>query len=151
MRISGMRTSMAVLGVLALASTVACGGLRIGGGGSSSVFEIRTNRDEYNRGSTGEVTVRNRSDDRVQYNLCQRRLERRVDRNWITAFEWPTAGGACTTEFRELRGGQSVNTLFEIPTGIPTGTYRIHFPGLLDDKGSPVTGDRASTTAFEVR
>ena len=151
MNVSGMRISIAALGMLAVFSTGACGGLRIGGGGDSSAFEIRTNRDQYNRGSTGEVTVRNRSDDRVQYNLCQRRLERRVDRNWITAFEWPTAGGSCTTEFRELRGGQSVNSLFEIPTGIPTGTYRISFPGLLDDEGRPVTGDRAATASFEVR
>lgn len=147
-----IRASFALLGVIATLSLAACGRLiNIGGGGSSNAFEITTNRDTYNRGNTGEITVRNRSGDRLEYNLCQRRLERRVDRSWITAFEWPTAGGSCTTEARPLAEGQSVNTLFEIPTGIPTGTYRVVFTGLLDQSGRPLTGDRAATPQFEVR
>jgi len=152
MRQGTIRAYFALLGVMATLSLAACGRLiNIGGGEASSAFQITTNRDAYSRGNTGEITVRNRSDDRVEYNLCQRRLERRVDRSWITAFEWPTAGGSCTTEARPLPSGQSVNTLFEIPTGIPTGTYRIVFTGLLDQEGRPVTGDRAATPLFEVR
>ena len=87
----------------------------------------------------------------LQYNLCQRRLERQVNKYWVVAFEWPTAGGTCTTEARGLSKGATVNALFEIPTGVPIGTYRIVFRGLLDDKGRIVAPDDASTPSFTVR
>ena len=137
-----------------LAATIGvtgCGAISLGGGGSSRTYDITTNRSAYNRGNVGEATLRNSSDEAVEYNLCARRLERQVDRNWITAFEWPTAGSACTAEARTLRRGDAVNTFFDIPTGIPTGTYRVVFTGLRDKDGNIVTGDRAATREFTVR
>ena len=148
-----MRLSIsATLGALAFGAVTlgGCGGL-LGRGGSSSDYQITINRQEYTRGNTGEATIRNVSDDPVQYNLCQRRLERRVDNSWVVAFEWPTAGGSCTSEARTLAKGASVNTFFELPTGVPAGTYRVVFTGLRDDDGNAVPQDRASTPSFQVR
>ncbi len=133
------------------ATLTACGAINLGGGGSSRVYDITTNRDTYNRGNVGEATIRNASDETVEYNLCPRRLERQVDRNWITAFEWPTAGSACTAEARTLRRGDTVNTLFDIPTGVPTGTYRVVFTGLRDSGGAAMPADRAATSSFSIR
>ena len=45
-----------------LVTTIGCGRISLGGGGDSSVYQLRTNRDVYNRGNTGEVAVRNVSD-----------------------------------------------------------------------------------------
>lgn len=137
------------LGVVA--TLTACGAINLGGGGSSRAYDITTNRDSYNRGNVGEATIRNASDETLEYNLCPRRLERQVDRNWITAFEWPTAGSACTVEARTLRRGDSVNTFFDIPTGVPSGTYRVVFTGLRDSGGGNLQADRAATSSFSVR
>lgn len=146
------RAFISILATAAVASLAACGGfINIGGGGSSNAYDITTNRDTYNRGNVGEATIRNASDKTLDYNLCQRRLERQVDRNWITAFEWPTAGGACTTELRRLGRNESVNTFFDIPTGVPVGTYRVVFTGIMGEDGRPVSGDRGATRSFSVR
>lgn len=145
------RVAFAALSICAVTTLSGCGAISLGGGGSSRTYEIRTNRDTYSRGNVGEAMIRNASDETVEYNLCPRRLERQVDRNWITAFEWPTSGSACTAEARTLRRGDTVNTLFDIPTGIPTGTYRVVFTGLRDRDGSAVSPDRAATSSFSVR
>lgn len=148
-----MRLSIsATVGALAFGAVTlgGCSGL-LGRGGSSSDYQITTNRQDYTRGSTGEATIRNVSDETVEYNLCQRRLERRVDNSWVVAFEWPTAGGACTSEARSLAKGASVNTFFELPTGVPAGTYRVVFTGLRGNGGKAVPQDRASTPSFQVR
>lgn len=119
--------------------------------GSSRDFAITVNRDSYARGNTGEATIKNVSDKTLDYNLCQRRLERQENKYWIVAFEWPTAGGTCTTESRRLTKGESVNTFFEIPRGVPTDTYRVMFTGLIGNDGRPVGPDEASTPTFKVR
>lgn len=121
------------------------------GGGSSRDFQITSNQDVYSRGNTGEVTIRNTIDERLEYNLCPRRLERQANKYWVVAFEWPTAGGACTTEARSLDKGQTVSALFEVPTGVPTGTYRLVFTGLIGKNGKSVPPDQAATPAFQVR
>ncbi len=140
----------AILAITTFALTLSgCGGL-LGRGGSSSDYQITTNKRDYARGNTGEATIRNASDKTLEYNLCQRRLERKVGNSWVVAFEWPAAGGACTTETRSLGKGASVNTFFEIPTGMPAGTYRVVFTGLLSEDGKPVSPDRAATQPFEV-
>ncbi len=136
--------------VVALLTLTACGGF-LHRGGSSRVYDITVNRAAYSRGNTGEATIRNASDARLEYNLCPRRLERRVGDQWTPAFEWPTAGGACTTEARSLDPGASVSALFEIPTGVPAGTYRVIFTGLLSSDKQPLDADRAATPSFDVR
>lgn len=147
---SSLGIAITALSVIAVTTLTGCGAISLGGG-SSRAYDIATNRDAYNRGNVGEATIRNTSDESLQYNLCQRRLERQVDRNWITAFEWPTAGSACTTEARTLRRGDEVNTFFDIPTGVPTGTYRVVFTGLRDKGGATVSADGAATRSFSVR
>ena len=121
------------------------------GGSSSRAYDITTNRSSYNRGNVGDATIRNTTDETVEYNLCPRRLERQVDRNWISVFEWPTAGSACTTDVRTLRRGESVNTFFDIPTGVSTGTYRVVFTGLAGPNRATLTADQAATESFAVR
>ena len=121
------------------------------GGGDSRDFQITSNQDVYSRGNTGEATIRNTTDETLEYNLCPRRLERQANKYWVVAFEWPTAGGACTTEARSLTKGQSISALFEIPTGVPTGTYRLVFTGLSGKNGKSVPADAAATPAFQVR
>ncbi|MEO8194199.1 MAG: hypothetical protein ABI681_10120 [Gemmatimonadales bacterium] len=140
-----------MLAVVAVTSLSGCGGLLGGGGGSSPEYQITTNRQSYSRGNTGEATIRNTSGKTLEYNLCQRRLERQLNKYWVVAFEWPTAGGSCTTEAKSLAKSTSVSALFEIPTGVPTGTYRIVFNGLLAEDGRTVSPDRAATPSFEVR
>jgi hypothetical protein len=138
--------SIVVIGALS-----GCFGFLGGSGGSNPDYGITANRTTYSRGNVGEATIRNVSGKRLEYNLCPRRLERKNNKYWVVAFEWPTAGSACTTEARPLEKGSSVSALFDIPTGVPTGTYRVVFTGLSDDKGRTVEPDRASTPSFEVR
>jgi len=121
------------------------------GGGDSRDFKITTNQDIYSRGNTGEATIRNVTDEPLEYNLCPRRLERQANKYWVVSFGWPTAGGACTTVARALGKGETVTALFEVPTGVPTGTYRLVFTGLIGKNGKPVPPDQAATPAFQVR
>jgi hypothetical protein len=144
------RATLAVLAIASITTLSACAGI-LGRGGSSSDYAITTNKEVYSRGNIGEATIRNVSGDRVEYNLCPRRLERRANKYWVVAFEWPTAGSACTTEARTLSKDQAVSSLFDIPPGIPTGTYRVVFTGLSDKDGRTVSPDRAATPSFEVR
>ena len=137
--------------VLLAATASACSLINRGGGSSSPTYRITANRDIYSRGNTGEATIRNVSSRTLEYNLCPRRLEREVNKYWVVAFEWPTAGGSCTTQTRRLSKDDSVVALFEIPTGVPIGKYRVYFNGLLDKKGKTVALDDGSTQAFDVR
>ena len=138
------------IALLALSAVCGCGGM-FGGGGPSPLYELATNRQQYDRGNTGEVTIRNASKEALEYNPCQRRLERRVEDRWVAAFEWPTAGGACTAEARRLDPRASVTTLFEIPTGVPAGSYRVVFTGLLGPDKTALSADLSATPPFEVR
>ena len=142
------RTTLVALGILV--STSACS-LFAGHGGSSPTYNITANREIYSRGNTGEATIRNISSRTLEYNLCPRRLERQANKYWVVAFEWPTAGGACTTEMRRLAKDDEVTTLFDIPTGVPIGTYRLVFTGLRGKDGKSVTGADAATKSFTVR
>lgn len=120
-------------------------------GGSSPAYTITSNREIYSRGNTGEATIRNISSRTLEYNLCPRRLERQANKYWVVAFEWPTAGGACTTELRRLAKGDEVTALFDIPTGVPIGTYRLVFTGLRGKDGRSAAGEDAATKSFTVR
>src|SRR5512141_2673702 len=146
---SQVRMAIAAASLIAV-SVSGCAGL-LGRGGSSSQYQITSNQKTYRRGNTGEAVIRNISDERLSYNLCPRRLERQQNKYWLVAYEWPTAGGACTTEERQLDKGASVTTLFEIPTGVPAGMYRVLFTGLKGKDGRTVGPDQAATQSFEVR
>lgn len=144
-----LQTGVALL-ALGMVTLGGCGGL-LGRGGTSPDYLVRANRDIYSRGNTGEATIRNISDETLDYNLCPRRLERMANKYWVVAFEWPTAGSACTTEARRLSKGESVNALFEVPTGVPTGRYRIVFSGLFDRDRKFAGPEQAATQSFDVR
>lgn len=137
--------------LLMVALISGCSIISRGSSGSSATYQITANREIYSRGNTGEATIKNVSSRQLDYNLCQRRLERQVNKYWIVAFEWPTAGGACTTEMKHLAKGESVSALFDIPTGVPIGTYRLVFNNLRGKDGKPVSADDASTRSFDVR
>ena len=124
---------------------------RPGGNRTTPTYRITTNRDIYSRGNTGEATIKNISSRQLEYNLCQRRLERQANKYWVVAYEWPTAGGACTTESRRLAKDDYTTTLFDIPTGVPIGTYRLVFTNLRGKDGRPVSADVAATPSFSVR
>lgn len=143
------RVGMLALAMFASVSAGGCSLLRHTG--DLPPYRITTNRDIYSRGNTGEATIRNVSTRSLEYNLCQRRLERQVNKYWVVAFEWPTSGGACTTEARQLPKGESVSTLFEIPTGVPIGKYRVVFTNLKGKDGHTVSPDDAATPSFDVR
>jgi hypothetical protein len=141
-----------LLPALLLAAT-ACGGFlsRSGSPTARALYSISVNQDIYRRGNTGEATIRNVSGQSLQYNFCQRRLERQENKYWIVAYEWPTAGGACTTGIKTMPKDDRESTLFEIPTGVPAGRYRLVFSGLLDRKGRAVTPEQSSSQVFDVR
>lgn len=145
-----LMTRASLLALTILASTSACSmlGRR---GGSSPTYQITTNREIYSRGNTGEATIKNISSRTLEYNLCPRRLERQANKYWVVAFEWPTAGGACTTELRRLSKDDEVTTLFDIPTGVPIGTYRLVFTALRGKDGRSMAGEDAATKSFTVR
>jgi hypothetical protein len=44
-----------------------------------------------------------------------------------------------------------VTTLFDIPAGVPIGTYRVVFTGLRDKDGKSMAGDDAASQQFTVR
>jgi len=44
-----------------------------------------------------------------------------------------------------------VTTLFDIPTGVPIGRYRMVFTNLHGKDGKSVSSDDASTPSFDVR
>ena len=138
---------------LALIGLAACGGFLNRGGPrpARAMYSITLNQDIYRRGATGEATIRNVSGQSLQYDFCERRLERQENKYWIVAYEWPTAGGRCTTSTKTLAKDDRETTLFELPVGIPAGTYRLVFNGLLDRKARPVTPEQASSQTFQVR
>lgn len=140
-----------LLALTIIASASACSFIGGKGASSSPMYQITTNREIYSRGNTGEVIIRNTSSRQLEYNLCPRRLERQANKYWVVAFEWPTAGGACTTELRRLAKGEEVTTLFDIPGGAPIGTYRLVFTGLRGKDGRNIAGDDAATKSFTVR
>lgn len=139
-----------VMALTLILSTSACS-LFARHGGSSPTYLITANRAIYSRGNTGEATIRNISSAALEYNLCPRRLERQANKYWVVAFEWPTAGGACTTEVHRIDKGDEVTALFDIPTGVPIGNYRLVFTGLRGKDGRSVAGGDAATPPFTVR
>lgn len=142
---------MKLIPLVLLAATLGCGAILNRGGSDRGPYEITTNRGEYARGSTGEASIRNVTDGDLLYNLCPRRLERRVGDGWVAANEWPGAGGACTLELRTLRAGESVNALFDIPGTVSPGSYRMVFLGLKGPGESGLPADRQATPPFAVQ
>jgi hypothetical protein len=115
----------------------------------SPEYGITTNEQIYKRGGSGLATIRNTSSKPLDYNLCPRRLERRVNKYWVVATE--VSANECPRRTRTLPKGRLVRTPFGIPAGVDPDTYRVVFTGLQGKDGRSLPGDRAATPAFEVR
>jgi hypothetical protein len=72
----------------------------------------------------GEVTITltNRSERDIGYNLCPAVLDRRVGDDWVQHPEPPAE--VCTMELRILQPGASDSFRHSLPAGLPAGTYR---------------------------
>jgi hypothetical protein len=91
------------------------------------------------------LTLTNRSDQEVGYNLCPSVLQRRVEGEWQTSAVPFTE--VCTMELRVLDPGASGTFRHPLPAGIPAGTYRFR-----TGVEWPLGGDRADVESapFEV-
>lgn len=73
-------------------------------------------------GGEARLTLTNRSDHEIGYNLCPAVLDRRVDGEWERHPEAPTE--ICTMELRVLDPGDSDSFRHTLPGSLPAGTYR---------------------------
>jgi hypothetical protein len=68
------------------------------------------------------LSLTNRSDQEIGYNLCPAVLDRRVDGEWERHPEVPSE--ICTMELRVLDPGHSDSFRHTLPATLPAGTYR---------------------------
>jgi hypothetical protein len=68
------------------------------------------------------LTLENRSEGELGYNLCPAVLERRENGEWEERPESPAE--VCTMELRMLGPGNTSSFRHTLPTGLPAGTYR---------------------------
>lgn len=94
-----------------------------GANGGTAVAELRVDRASYRPGDPIRVTLVNRSDDSIGYNLCVTALDRRNGATWNDA-SLPLAE-ACTMELRTLAPGATADFDHTLPTGITAGDYRV--------------------------
>jgi hypothetical protein len=73
-------------------------------------------------GGETALTLTNRSDHAIGYNLCPAVLDRRVDGQWQRHPEAPTE--ICTMELRTLDPNDSDTYRHTLPATLPAGTYR---------------------------
>jgi hypothetical protein len=75
-------------------------------------------------GPGGDVTITltNRSERDIGYNLCPAVLDRLVGDEWAQHPEPPAQ--VCTMELRILQPGASDSFRHTLPSGLPAGTYR---------------------------
>ena len=127
-----LRRGAPVLGGVALvAGILGCARLTSPDG----LVEVTTDRAEYVAGQSGRATITNVSDEVVHYNTCPRTVERRTGVEWKVEARWPQPGGACAMIAYALAPGGSAEVPFELPQGLPEGTYRVRFFGFSDDDG----------------
>lgn len=78
--------------------------------------------DRVSAGGQITLTLTNRSDRQLGYNLCPVAIERRDGDEWELRPEQPAE--ACTMELRILQPGSEDTFQHTVPTTIPAGTYR---------------------------
>jgi hypothetical protein len=83
---------------------------------AAAPVELSAERD----GTRVVLTLRNRSDSPVGYNLCSSSLQRRTGTTWRVV---PT-GEMCTMEIRELNAGGSATFEKTLPANAGRGEYR---------------------------
>lgn len=115
-----------------------------GGDGGGITAELRVDRTSYRPGDPIRVTLINRSDVTIGYNLCATALDRRDGSTWNGGSR-PLAE-VCTMELRTLTPGASDTFDHTLPTGIPAGDYRVR-TGI----HVPVDGARVGVASGEFR
>jgi hypothetical protein len=90
--------------------------------GPAGVADLRVSPAEARAGEEVMLTLENRSDRELGYNLCPAVLDRRTDAGWE---EWPEAPAeVCTMELRTLAPARSGSYRHTLPSGMPAGEYR---------------------------
>jgi hypothetical protein len=102
-----------------LAALAACGPLNVVGG---SAAPLSVDRQLYAPGDAMTLTLTNRSQDEVGYNLCPAILEVRQGAAWARG---PDLTEACTMELRLLAPGASATFPHRLPASLAPGEYRV--------------------------
>jgi hypothetical protein len=139
-----MRFEMMVGAVTALAF--------VGGGcapagppaGAGGVADLRVTPGEAQPGDEVMVTLANRSDRELGYNLCVAVLDRREDGDWV---EWPEPPAeVCTMELRMLSPGETASFRHTLPPRLVAGEYRFR-----TDVEAPLGEGRVTVTSAGFR
>lgn len=85
--------------------------------------QLRVDRDPVPAGEDLTLTLTNRSEEWLGYNLCVATLERRDGDAWVPAEEQPTE--ICTMELRTLQPEASDDFRHTIPPALAAGEYRM--------------------------
>jgi hypothetical protein len=109
-----------------LCTTVLIGGCAqpatSGGGAGGGMLELTVQPQPARAGQEVRLTLTNRSDREVGYNLCPSTLQRRAGNDWQQSSLRFTE--VCTMELRVLQPGASDTFRHPLPAGLPAGTYR---------------------------
>ncbi|HSJ24724.1 MAG TPA: hypothetical protein VK929_08665 [Longimicrobiales bacterium] len=136
---------LAVFFIAAVAGMVACAPYPADGAGDGAFAELTVTPDRLRAGDSLELTLTNRSEQQLGYNLCTSAIERRT-----AAGEWEVhpvpLAEVCTMELRVLDPGASDTFRHNLPALQP-GTYRFR-AGV----EWPLGGDRVgvTSTTFDV-
>lgn len=84
-------------------------------GGASDVALTATRS-----GANVTLTLSNRGDSAIGYNLCTSALERRETNDWVAV----RTDEVCTMELRNLQPGGAATFQKTLPANLPPGTYR---------------------------
>lgn len=91
-------------------------------GEPTGTAELRVDPESVEPGGEVLLTLVNRSDDPMGYNLCVAVLERREGGEWVEWPERPTE--VCTMELRILDPEESGSFRHTLPGRVPAGEYR---------------------------
>jgi hypothetical protein len=91
-------------------------------GNTGAVADLRVTPTEARAGDEVMLTLENRSDRPLGYNLCPAVLDRRAGEDWE---EWPEAPAeVCTMELRTLSPESSSSFRHKLPSGLEPDEYR---------------------------
>jgi hypothetical protein len=110
--------------VLVLLALFLCAGCapHTGSTDGPTVADLTVEPAQARAGGEAILSLTNRSDHEIGYNLCPAVLDRRVDGEWERHPEAPAE--ICTMELRALDPGDSDSYRHTLPATLPAGTYR---------------------------
>jgi hypothetical protein len=141
----GQRMTTPLLGLITAVSLalIACAPQAVEENGAGRAFADLTAQPATVRaGGTVDLTLTNRSEHALGYNLCPASLERRVGDDWQQHPESPAE--VCTMELRVLQPGASGTYQHTLPPTLPAGTYRF-WAGVEWPLGEDRVGIRSTT------